>query len=383
MEPPLSITMGVKPPIIIATKQSSSQKTISSTHSQLNPQRPPLRPTKLSSAAKLSAILIEQTTMQQNLPQEDTRSPIQLLREEVVQAFKSPIVIIVTVIVLIFAVVGLSLLVMLLGGVRFENEAKRAMWIELLSQIINGISTSLAIFTVRQRLIPLRYTIKLLREIKSTSGAICDEELSSEHVENIKKYAGWYDHKTDPLTILICVLILITLNAFVQLVIACFMWGFSQYDSDDQLVFKMISTHHRPMKILYCFVAIAVTTSVVSGFLIISRVTKRKLATFYSTPKTQSMNSSEMKHPSRNSLEMTDNTSTIAIKLPVTQITVMPSKSGIDNAVADLEERDIVQDSSIRTIPKFNAEMTTIWSNKTNKQKGKGRSTEIEGISQV
>ncbi|CAG8459088.1 12989_t:CDS:2 [Ambispora leptoticha] len=221
---------------------------------------------KISSAKSLSVPRDEQQSTSMT-PEEITTS----LKENVIEALKNPIVIAIVILAVIVIVVGGALILMELNLLTLSNEVQHAFWIEVLSQVLNAIFTLLTIVTVHSRLIPFRQALQLQYNIDGDN-----EEIKTERLRIIKKYVGWYDPEKDSMQLLLWVLGLINLNTVAQAVITCFLWGFSAYDGYGHIVFRTISSMHRPNSVLYCFVAVAILTSIVSGILILSRVTKHR-----------------------------------------------------------------------------------------------------------
>ncbi|CAG8433677.1 11260_t:CDS:2 [Ambispora gerdemannii] len=221
--------------------------------------RPSLN-SKISSAKSPSILRDEQ--LPPMTPEEITAS----LKEDVIEALKSPIGVAVVIISVIVVVVGAALILMELNVVTMRSETQHAFWIEILSQVLNAIFTLLTLVTFHSRLIPLKQALQLQYNIDNDN-----DEIRTERLRIIKKYAGWYDPEKDSMRLLIWVLGLINLNTVAQAVITCFLWGFAAYDGYDRIVFRTISSMRRPNSVLYCFVAVAISTSIITGLLILSK----------------------------------------------------------------------------------------------------------------
>ncbi|CAG8555298.1 hypothetical protein RhiirA5_346021 [Rhizophagus irregularis] len=178
---------------------------------------------------------------------------------KIIISLKSPKNIITLIVMLIICITGAALVLILLDWIKL-GDTKKAFWVEIFSQILNGIFTALSLLSFHTRIIPFIIILQLL--FKSKNNDYIKKQKS------IKKYANWYNEQYDSLSFLLLVYVMWILNILSQASLTTLMWGFSSYDKNGIIVFSMITPKPRSIMLVFISLGIALSSSMFASGLI-------------------------------------------------------------------------------------------------------------------
>ncbi|RIA82784.1 hypothetical protein C1645_787616, partial [Glomus cerebriforme] len=184
---------------------------------------------------------------------------------------KNPKQLITLIVMLIICLCGAALVLILFDWIKLGSEKKKAFWIEIFSQILNGIFTVLTLINFRARVIPFVIAIQLLvfkginNENDKNNEIFSPTAYYIKKQKLIKKYTNWYDERYVSLSYLLLVHSFWILNILSQASLTTLMWGFSSYDKNGDIVFSMITSKRRSVTLIYLSLSIAISSSIIAG----------------------------------------------------------------------------------------------------------------------
>ncbi|GBB98158.1 hypothetical protein RclHR1_03150021 [Rhizophagus clarus] len=194
--------------------------------------------------------------------------------DKIIISLKSPKNIITLIVVFIICTSGAALVLISFDWIKV-GVTKKAFWIEIFSQILNGMFTTLSLLSFHTRVIPFIAILYLLL-FKSKDNE--DFTKTTEYIKKqniIKKYANWYNEQYDSLSFLLLVYVMWILNILSQASLTTLMWGFSTYDKNGIIALPMLTPNPRPNMLVLISLVIAISSSIFASCFIKYKLYKR------------------------------------------------------------------------------------------------------------
>ncbi|CAG8617638.1 4144_t:CDS:2, partial [Acaulospora colombiana] len=164
-------------------------------------------------------------------------------KEKILTSIRDPKTVMKIFFSVILLIVGNAVLFMSLNWVSLRNKKETALGIEIGTQIVTAILVLLALLSLRATIAPfIRLILMFFKRDESTRAAT---------INSIKKHIKWFDPEHDSLVLLFLALFFSNLATIAQGAMAYFMWNFSAYDKDDNIILKMITPTKRPGAIFF------------------------------------------------------------------------------------------------------------------------------------